>query len=131
MRSIEFPKMFNSNNTKVHQASNYIDSTYQNLKLLLSTERGELIGDPYYGVLLKHYMFDQNNYVLRDMLIDMLYTQIALFIPQLHVERSGITVTQNRKEKGKLYCTIRGINQIDFQPNTYNLTLFTNEAPID
>ena len=119
--------MFNSNNTKVIKSEDYLTSTYQNLKLLLETERGELTCDPYFGVLLKHYMFNQNNYVLKDMIVDMLYNQIALFIPQLHVERNDITVVQNSKEKSKLYITIYGINQIDFQPNTYTLALSINE----
>lgn len=127
MRSLEFPQMFNSNSSRVRKESDYLQSTYQNLKLLLMTECGEMAGDPYFGTMLKHYLFDQNSYILRDILIDMLYTKIAIFIPQLHVERSDITITQNKKEKGKVYITIHGINQIDFKPNTYNLTLYTNE----
>jgi hypothetical protein len=73
-------------------------------------------------------MFDQNNYVLRDQIIDMIYTQLAVFIPQVHVERKDITVFQDR-EKAKLYCEFSGINQIDYQPNTYQLVLFdSNET---
>ena len=32
---------------------------------------------------LNKYLFDQNNYILKDMLIDTIYTQLALFLPQL------------------------------------------------
>ena len=63
MRSIKFPKMFNTNNTCVWKASEYNEATKQNTKLLLHCERGELIGDPYFGLLLKHFMFDPNSYV--------------------------------------------------------------------
>jgi hypothetical protein len=69
-------------------------------------------------------MFDQNNYVLRDQIIDMIYTQLAIFIPQVHVERKDIDVFQDR-EKAKLYCEFKGINQIDYQLNTYQLVLFS------
>jgi len=125
MRSIKFPKMFNTNSTNVWSSSEYLEATKQNTKLLLHCERGELIGDPYFGLLLRHFFFDQNNYVLRDQIIDMIYTQLAIFIPQVHVERKNISIFQDR-EKAKLYCEFKGINQIDYQPNTYQLVLFDN-----
>ena len=75
--------------------------------------------------MLKKFMFDQNNYVLKDQIIDMIYTQLALFIPQIKVKREDINIIQD-KEKGRLYCDFYGINQIDFQPNTYNLLLLSD-----
>ena len=125
MRSIKFPHMFNTNSTRVWKSSEHLNATKQNTKLVLYSERGELIGDPYFGLMLRHFMFDQNNYILRDQIIDMIYTQLAIFIPQVHVERKDITVFQDR-EKAKLYCEFSGINQIDYQLNTYNLTLYSN-----
>jgi hypothetical protein len=68
-------------------------------------------------------MFDPNSYVLRDQIIDMIYTQLAQFIPQVKVERKDISVYQDR-EKGKLYCKFSGVNQIDYTVNTYALVLF-------
>lgn len=130
MRSIKFPKMFNTNNTRVWKSSEYLESTKQNTKLLLNCERGELIGDPYFGLLVKHYLFDQNSYVLRDQIIDMIYTQLATFIPQVHVERKDINVFQDR-EKGKLYCEFSGINQIDYSLNTYVLVLFDSVETVN
>ena len=128
MRSIHFPKMFNTNSTRVWKSSEHLNATKQNIKLVLYSERGELIGDPYFGLMLRHFMFDQNNYILRYQIIDMIYTQLAIFIPQVHVERKDITVFQDR-EKAKLYCEFSGINQIDYQLNTYQLVLFdSNET---
>jgi phage baseplate assembly protein W len=115
--------MFNTNSTRVWKASEYKEATKQNTKLLLHCERGELIGDPYFGLLLKHFMFDPNSYILRDQIIDMIYTQLAQFIPQVRVERKDISVFQDR-EKGKLYCEFSGVNQIDYTVNTYSLVLF-------
>jgi hypothetical protein len=115
--------MFNTNNTRVWKASEYNEATKQNTKLLPRCERGELIGDPYFGLLIKHFMFDPNSYVLRDQIIDMIYTQLAQFIPQIKVERKNISVYQDR-EKGKLYCEFSGVNQIDYTINTYALVLF-------
>jgi hypothetical protein len=76
--------------------------------------------------MLKKYMFDQNNYVLRDAIIDMIYTQLALFIPQLSIRRDDISIIQD-KQKGKLECTFSGISQIDYTYNTYNLVLLNDQ----
>ena len=123
MRTIKFPKMFNTNNTRVWKSSEYLDATKQSTELLLHTTRGELFGDPYFGLMLKRYLFDQNSYILKDAIIDMIYTQLSLFIPQVKVKRENIEIIQDR-EKGKLYCTFSGVSQIDYTHNTYNLLLF-------
>ena len=123
MQSIKFPKMFNTNSTRVWKSNEYLAATKQNTILTLSTERGELFCDPYWGLLFKYYLFNQNSMILRDTLADMIYTQLAVFIPQVHVERKDINIFQDR-EKAKLYCEFTGISQIDYQINTYQLVLF-------
>lgn len=123
MRTIKFPKMFNTNNTRVWKSSEHLDATKQSTILLLHTNRGELFGDPYFGLMLKRYLFDQNSYILKDAIIDMIYTQLAIFIPQIKVKREAIEIIQDRA-KGRLECTFSGINQIDYTHNTYNLVLF-------
>ena len=123
MRSIKFPKMFNPNSTRVWKSSEHLEATKQNTKLLLQTNRGELFGDPYFGLMFKRYLFDQNSYILKDAIIDMIYTQLAIFIPQVKVKREDIEIIQDR-ERGKLYCRFSGISQIDYTFNTYNLVLF-------
>ena len=123
MRSYKFPKMFNSNSSQIWREDEYGKATKQNVLLLLQSERGELECDPYFGILLKHYMFNQNSYILKDMLIDTLYTQIAIFLPQVKVSRNSIDIISD-KDKGRLYCSFFGINQIDYTNNTFNLLLF-------
>ena len=123
MRSLKFPNMFSSNSSNVWKESEYLEATKQNTKLLLQTRRGELLGDPYFGLVLEQYLFDQNNYILREALIDIMYTQIALFIPQIKVRRQDIKIVQT-KEKGKVYCQFSGISQLDFTNNTFNLLLY-------
>ena len=125
MRSIKFPKMFNTNSTNVWKSNEYLNATKQNTRLVLLSQRGELFGDPYFGLMFKQYIFEQNNYILRDKIIDMIYTQLALFIPQIKVKRDDIEIIQD-KQKGKLYCTFSGINQIDYQLDTYNLLLYSD-----
>lgn len=123
MRSYNFPQMFNTNSSRIWQDTEYNQATKQNALILLHSERGELECDPYFGVLLKHYMFNQNSYVLKDILIDTLYTQLAIFLPQIRLKRSDIELISDDL-KGRLYCKFSGINQIDFTNNTFNLLLF-------
>ena len=129
MRSYKFPKMFKSNSSQIWRADEYGKATKQNVLLLLQSERGELECDPYFGILLKHYMFNQNSYVLKDMLIDTLYTQIAIFLPQIKITRNSVDIISDL-QKGKLYCKFSGINQIDYTHNTFNLLLFDETRQI-
>ncbi len=115
--------MFSSNSTNVWKSKEYLSSTKQNTIVTLQCERGELFGDPYFGLMLKHYMYEQNGRVLKDIIIDMIYSNLVLFIPQIKVRREDIEIIQD-KEKGKLYCKFHGTNQIDYQTNTYNLLIF-------
>jgi hypothetical protein len=123
MRSFKFPKMFNSNSSRIWRADEYGKATRQNALLLLNSERGEFECDPYFGILLKHYMFNQNSYILKDMLLDTIYTQIAIFLPQIKISRNSIDITIDHL-KGRMYCTFSGTSQIDYTHNTFNLLLF-------
>lgn len=123
MRSFKFPKMFSTNSSNVWKADEHLAATKQNSKILLNISKGEVFGDPYFGVLLKQYLFDQNSYVLRDAVIDMIYTQLALFMPQVWVERADIEIFQDQN-MGQLICRFKGISQIDYTSNTFELVLF-------
>ena len=125
MRSLKFPKMFNINTSNVAESKEYDESTRQNLLLLLESMRGELLGDPYFGNALNQYLFEQNNYVLKDIIIDLLFTQIVNFLPQLKVERRDIEIIQDSL-RGKLIVQISGVNMIDHKVHTYSLNLLQN-----
>ena len=123
MRSFKFPNMFKPNSSRIWRADEYGKATKQNVLLLLQSERGEFECDPYFGILLKHYMFNQNSYILKDMLIDTIYTQIAIFLPQVKVTRNSIELIADEL-RGRLHCKFSGVNQIDYTHNTFNLLLF-------
>lgn len=117
MISIAFPDMFNR--TVTNLTEDY-DATLQNLKMLLWSEKGELFGDPYYGTGLKKYLYEQNDTVLKDILIDDIYTAIATFMPQVIIDRKGITITA---EGNKIVALIEATNRASFETNLYNLVL--------
>lgn len=121
VKSIAFPKMINHNRVQTIEDH---DATLQNIKLVLGSEKGEFKFDPYFGIRLKRYMFEQNNFVLQDLLLDEIYEQLVNFVPQITVKRNDITF---EKERSKLYITIKCTNRLDFTPNTYNLVLYENQ----
>ena len=69
-------------------------------------------------------MFNQNNQVLRDIVIDDIYTAILTFMPQLVVNRKDITVTSNG---ANIYVAIRALNLLDYTTDLYNINLTQSE----
>ena len=123
MKSIKFPEMFTR--TVTNTVSDY-DATLQNLKMLLWSEKGELFGDPYFGTGIKKYLYDQNDVILIDILIDDIYTAITLFMPQIRVDRKDIQLF--RSNKGQVTAKIKALNKADFSTDMYNIVLLEAEA---
>lgn len=120
MISIEFPKMFNSSSTRLVEGSS---ATLQNMSLLLEACRGSLIGDPYFGTNLKKYIYEQNNIILRDIVIDNILVALQTFIPQIHVTRKDIKLTSDQTS---IYAIINCINKLDNEVNTFEIKLTTD-----
>lgn len=123
MNSINFPSIFSNNNTSVN--TNSRDCTLENIKLVLSSEKGEFRFDPFFGIRLKRYWFEQNNNVLQDILIDEIYEQLTIFIPQIKLKRKDITLVRDR---AKLYVNIKCRHEEDFELNSYSLVLYDNDT---
>ncbi len=122
MKSISFPNMFRPTSTIVKTDGH--DATFQNLLLILGSEKGDFVYDPYFGIRLRRYFYDQNNYILRDIIIDEIYSQVKVFMPQLIVNRKDITI---HVERNKMSVTIKVTNRLDFVLDTYNLVLFDGD----
>lgn len=125
MRSFKYPNMFKVNSSEIWEASEYTQATLQNAGLVLRSFRNELLGDPYFGNTLRQYLFEPNNYLLKDIIIDTIYPQLIAFMPQLKIERKDIDVVQDIK-KGTLNCKFVGVSQIDYQLYTYETVLISN-----
>lgn len=117
MYSIAFPNFLDNTSTKVIQGE---EASASNLILTLMSMKNELFGDPYFGTNIKRLMFEQNNYVLRDIIIDDLYTAIITFMPQISLKRDNITL---RTEKNAVYVDIKALNLLDYTVNTYSISL--------
>lgn len=120
MYSIAFPEMFSS--SKTHLVKDR-EATASNIKLLLASWKKSLIGDPYFGTNLKKFIYEQNNVVLRDLIIDDIYVSLQLFMPQVYLRRKDITITHKNTE---LYASINCINKLDNEVNLYQIKLTTD-----
>ena len=121
LKSIAFPEMVSNLHTNiVSDESNGKEATLQNLKLVLYSVKRQLLGDPYFGTNLLKLVFDQNSTVIRDLVIDEIYTAIKTFIPQLQLQRKNITINSNRTT---ITITIEAQNRLDYTVDTYNLKL--------
>ena len=123
MKSISFPNMFKQTSTLIKNNSH--DATYQNMLLVLGADKGEFVCDPYFGIRLRKYIFEPNNYILKDIIIDEIYTQLKVFMPQLLINRKDINIIV---ERGKITASIKVTNRSDFVVDSYNLVLFSGDG---
>ena len=119
MYSLSFPEMFSSDGTRTMIVEDH-QATFSNLKLVLSSTKNSLLGDPDFGCMLKNKLFEQNTIVLQDLVIDDIYTTILTFMPQLTLKRSDITVTSDGVD---LFATIQCTNLIDYELDAYTINL--------
>lgn len=121
MHSIAFPNMLGNSSTNLVQDK---AATLSNTKLLLMSMKTSLFGDPDFGTNLLKLMFEQNNIVLRDLVVDDIYTAIAVYIPQIVVNRSDIVVVSDGVD---IFVSFKGTNQLDFTVDTYTINLTKDE----
>lgn len=117
MNAIKFPDMLNSNKANIIEG---IDATAQNLKYLLLSNKLTLLGDPYFGANLQKLLYESNNVVLRDLVVDEIYTTISTFMPQIRVLRKNINVDS---DGNKIIVDIKAQNLLDFSFAEYSIVL--------
>ena len=117
MYSIKFPNMFSSTEVQLAQDN---EATRQNLTLILGSEKRELFGDPYFGANLKKLLYNQNDQILQNIIIDNIYTTILIFMPQILIRRRDIKIVQKKTE---LYAEINCYNSLTAENNLYSILL--------
>lgn len=121
MNAVKFPDMISNNKTNIVKD---LDATKQNYALLLKSFKKTLFGDPYFGVNLQKLFFERNNAVLRDLVIDDVFTATTLFMPQLRVERKNISVTSDGSD---VYVNIKAQNMLDYSFVNYSINMLNVE----
>lgn len=121
IKSISFPNMFGTGSTKLKYDN---DATRQNLLLLLMSTKQSLLGDPNYGTNIKKLIFEQNSNILKDIIIDDIYSNIQVFLPQIKVQRKDIELIA---QGNTLQVNIRARNMIDYNFENISLSLYDLE----
>ena len=124
MYSLSFPEMFSKDGTRTMTIEDHA-ATFSNLKLVLSSTKNSLLGDPDFGSLLKSKLFEQNTVILQDLIIDDIYTTILTFMPQLVLKRTDIKVTSDGVD---VFATVQCTNLIDYELDTYTINLTTESV---
>ena len=115
--SLKFPEMLKSSRTEVVEDSS---ATVQNLRLLIGSIRGSLFGDPYFGTTVSRFIHEPNSVLLKDLIIDDIYSAILTFIPQVKIDRKDIRI---KCEKDIICADINCINKLDGEVNLLNIKL--------
>lgn len=121
MYSIAFPDMLSSANTNLLEDR---EATMSNMRLLLASWKNSLFGDPYFGTNIKRFIYEQNNIILQDLIIDDIYLSLHDFMPQLVVNRNDISI---RSDRTSVYVTINCINKLDNEINLLDIKLTEDE----
>lgn len=121
MNTVRFPDMIISNKTAI---VNDKDATMQNLETLLLSNKYTLLGDPYFGSNIERLLYESNNIILQDIIIDDIFTAINNYMPQIRVLRNNITVTSNGNN---VTVNIRAQNMLDYSFDEYSIRLLTVE----
>lgn len=121
MKSIAFPNIFRTTSTNIVSDK---EATASNLKLLIQSYKKELFGDPYFGTNLLKLFYEQNNIVLRDLVLDDIYVTIQTFMPQIDIDRKNISIVSDRYS---MSVNIRCINKLDYSFEDYTIKLISGE----
>lgn len=125
MYSISFPNMFSSVRTNLVKDK---EATASNLWLLLNSDKLTLFGDPYFGTALRKAIFEQNNSILVDMVIDEILVAIQTFMPQVITKRNDISITA---DDDNIYAHIKCTDLTDYSTNLFDVNLTSNIGDVN
>lgn len=120
MFSIAFPNIFNG--SKVNLYKDY-DAIKSNLTALLSSDKGALFGDPFYGTRLKTLLWSQAyDPMVRDLIKDDIFEAIYSYMPQITVYRNDISVSI---QNNVVTASIRVMSDSGVESNLFDIDLLT------
>lgn len=120
MFSIAFPNIFNG--SKVNLYKDY-DAIKSNLMALLSSDKGALFGDPFYGTRLKTLLWSQAyDPMVRDLIKDDIFEAIYSYMPQITVYRNDISVSI---QNNVVTASIRVRSDSGVESNLFDIDLLT------
>ena len=120
MYSIAFPDIFNG--SKVFLYRDY-DAIKSNLTALLSSDKGALFGDPFYGTRLKTLLWSQAyDPLVKDLIKDDIFEAIYSYMPQITVHRDDISINI---QNNLVTASIKVTSDSGAESNLYDIDLLT------
>lgn len=89
--TITFPQTFGISSKKVELVSAHT-SIEQCLSLLLTSAKGELLGDPDYGTHLLEYIYNYTDNVLFELIRSDIVDAVRMYEPRIYLETSDIDI---------------------------------------
>lgn len=103
-KSIKYPETFNLISGKT-DLDDYIVSINRCLGLLLTTAKGELLGDPNFGCKLYEMLFDPVSKNLHEIIKQEIVDAINTYETRVEIKENNIDITEN-EENGRNSYTI-------------------------
>lgn len=111
--SIKHPECFNIISGRTNIAE-YHESIQESIRLLLLTNKGELLGDPQYGTNLIKHIHEPNTMILQDLLSDDISRVISKYEKRIRVNPNDITfIKENKKLYINIMYTVIRTNEVD------------------
>jgi len=92
--SFSFPTMVSPITRQMKLESDTV-SVEQSLKSLLSTSKGELLGDPAFGCNILKYVYDNNDAILSDVIRTEIITAINNYETRVTVTKNDIVINKD------------------------------------
>lgn len=105
-KTIKYPITFNLISGKT-DLSDYTDSINQCIGLILTTGKGELLGDPNFGSRLYEMLFEQYSDTLQNQIKEEIVDSITAFEKRVSVSMDDVTIEQvENADRNKFHITI-------------------------
>lgn len=123
-KSFSFPNLIDSKSGGFKEITDK-EAVKQNIRLLLYSSKTELLGDPYFGTNLKRLIFEPNDVIIRDLVIDEILTVIRTFVKEVTVTRDDIKITQTNKST--IEISIKMVYNKDGENDLLSIPLVSGE----
>jgi uncharacterized protein len=97
--NISFPIKDDLENNRLFAMNNNTrDAVKTEIVLLLLTKKGERWYAPEYGTNLRRFLFDMNDQITEDLIINDIKTSVAKFLPRITISSINVEPTKNNTQ---------------------------------
>lgn len=124
MSTIKYPDTINLSTGKMEYSEGNI-SIEECLGLLLSSSKGELLGDPNYGCNLREILFENNEVLVKELAINDIINAVATYEPRVRITSSDIVIETIEDDPNKRRISIGYRNLLTGRDEDFELVMFS------